>query len=145
MIEYKTKDEIEYDIYYLTYKFLKDRGLKGGVFLSDRRNDSKTEDCSIRCTSLINRECYQEGEINVNVYVPYIDYGGTRKEKNTGRTIEIGKILKELNNDLISLRGKMELERSGYYLEEEEGIYSFEVESKKETLVNNKLSFKYYG
>lgn len=142
---YKTKDEVELDVYYLIYEFIKKEGLEGNVFLSDRRNESMTEDCVLNCTAITNYTCYQEGLININVYIPHVNFGGATLAKNTKRVIEVGNILKRVNDFLITKKGKMDLVREGYFFTENEAVHSFEVPQKSETLVNNRLSFKYYG
>lgn len=161
---YKSKEEVELDVYYLIYETLKglntrgdynndygsdykiytdigDKGVKGSLYLSDTRNDRSAEDCVIRCTALVNQSCYQEGVVNINVYVPFINRGQSVMTKDTKRVIEISNILKRVNDYLV--RDKMSLKRKGYYFREEEGIYSYQDDG--ETLVNNKLSFTYYG
>lgn len=144
-MNYKTQDEVENDIAQAIYAELKAGGLKGRLYLSDRRNESTSEDCAIRCTALVNSSCYQEGVVNVNVYIPFVDYGDRTKAKHTERVIEIQNVLKDINRRLIVEKGKMDLIRKGYYFQENEGMFTYSVEGKNESMINNKLNFKYYG
>lgn len=138
----KTADGIEYDIARIVMPLL---DIRGRTYLSDRRNTSDSEDCVVRCITLFNDTCFQEGVVNINVYVPHIDNGSRVLEKDSRRVIEIGEMLLSVNNELLKMSPKMELKRKGYYFTEYEGVQSAVINDKNETIVNNKLSFKYYG
>jgi hypothetical protein len=120
------------------FQLIRDSSLKsiisGGIYRDGMRPfNSDKEDVIVSFLTGIDGQ-FQRGIVNINIFVPDIDFGGQSKVKNIARC----NLIEQVCSGIIS-----SLKKDGYRFSLDSLIQTFKAEETSQHFVNVKLRFDY--
>jgi hypothetical protein len=130
----KTGSTFEKEVFLLIRDSPLKESLSGGIYRDGMRPfNSDKEDAVISFLTGIDGQ-FQKGIVNINIFVPDIEFGGSNKVKNIARCNQI----EELCQGIIP-----SLKKEGYRFSLDSLIQTFKAEETSQHFVNVKLRFDY--
>lgn len=130
----KTGSTFEKEVFQLIRESPLKTALSGGIYRDGMRPfNSCQEDAIISFLTGIDGQ-FQRGIVNINIFIPDIEFGGQSKVKNIARCNQI----EELCQGIVT-----SLKKDGYRFSLDSLIQTFKAEETDQHFVNVKLRFDY--
>lgn len=130
----KTGSTIEKDIFNLIKNSALKSAINGSIYRNGMRPfNSQKEDAVVSFLTGLDGQ-FQVGIVNINIYIPDIDYGASQKVKDIGKCNSIEETCQTLIDGMRS---------SGYRFSLDSTIQTFEEEAIEQHFVNVRLKYQY--